>query len=247
MSFYTSFSEEGFLHERRDGRACDLTFEMRGRLAPFVEVTLARGEGLVCDRACVLQHDDELHVRHWPGLNGSRWLVMNASEAPEASVMLSTSEVGFAGAFDLGECGGRLICASGNLMANGPGVTASYYARFRQMGLNLLILEGNGWAFLRSRGDVFEHRLGPGEKVRLRAHSIAAMTATVNLDPVLEAHSPANGHDSDFSLLTGPGTVWLQSRPAEIPNRPPADTAPDDFALREMQTGGLAFLNESNA
>lgn len=244
MGFIESKNENGFSHERRDGHACDLSFELRGRLAPFLEVTLGAGEGLICDRTCVLQHEFDLTVKPWPGLGGSRWLVVNASQEPEASVMLSTAEAGFAGAFELSAYGGKLICLAENLMANGPGVTASYYARFQKMGLSLVLLEGNGWAFLRSRGDVFEYKMMPGEKICIRAQNVAAMTATVNFEPnaVMPDVAGANGQP-EFVTLTGPGTIWMQSVSRVVADKQPVIAMPDYLAAQEKRAAGLAFMN----
>ncbi len=244
MGFIADIDEGGFAHERRDDHAYDLSFELRGRLAPFLEVTLGAGEGLICDRSCVLQHDYGLAVKSWPGLAGSRWLVVNSSTEAEATVMLTTTEPGFAGAFELAEYGGKLICLAENLMANGPGVTASYYARFQKMGLSLVLLEGNGWAFLRSRGDVFKHRLTPGEKICMRAQNVAAITATVNFEPITPiCDTPTNKGQPEFVTLTGPGTIWMQSISQSVEPRLPARTKLEHMPLRKMRTGGLAFLN----
>lgn len=248
MSFIADMDENGFAHERREGFSCDLSFELRGKIAPFLEVTLSPGEGLICDRTCVLQHDYGLAIKSWPGLGGSRWLVVNSGDEPEASVMLTTSEPGCAGSFNLADHGGKLICLTGSLMANGPGVTASYYARFQKMGLSLVMLEGDGWAFLRSRGDVFEYRMMPGEKLCVRALNVAAMTATVDFEPIDSiCDTPQEDGVPEFVTLTGPGSIWMQSVTQSPLPRLPGKLAPDNVAMRETQKGGLAFLNGTSA
>lgn len=248
MSFLSRTEQRGIVHERRAGHACDLTFEARGSLAPFFEVSLLPGEGLVCDHASILQFDDGLVMKGWPGLAGTRRLIVNANGEAEAGLMLSTSSPGFAGAFDLSEYGGRMICAGEALMAAGPGVSASFYARVENIGLSLVLLEGNGWVFLRSRGDAYEHKLKAGEKVSVRTHAVAAMTATVDID-LAPAKPAASGEIAtpDFCVLTGPGQVWLQSIYAGQSARPPARVVPDVQKVREMQPGGLAFLTATNA
>ena len=59
---------------------------------------------------------------------------------------------------------------------------------------------------------MFEYNLRAGEKISVRAHSVAAMAATVDFDP---SHPICKMQDPDgtmqFALLTGPGKVWLQS------------------------------------
>ena len=48
----------------------------------------------------ILQHDFGLTVRPWPGLDDSRWLVVNASQEDDLGVMLTARDPGFAGAFE---------------------------------------------------------------------------------------------------------------------------------------------------
>ena len=252
MSFVCALENGAFIHEPREDRANELAFEVRGNLAPFVEVILRNGEGLVVDKQSILQHDFGLTVRPWPGLDDSRWLVVNASHEDELGVMLTSREPGFAGAFDLNDYAGKLICPSTSLLANGPGVQAGYYAKFKRLGITLVLLEGNGWAFLASRGDVFEYQLKAGEKVCVRAHSVAAMAATVDFDP---SHPICKMQDPDgkmqFALLTGPGKIWLQS----VHNTPPptkrqkkqlgiVSSLPQ---VQEMQLGELALRPSSSA
>lgn len=248
MSFLSKTKQRGIAHERRQGRACDLSFEARGSLAPFFEVSLLPGEGLVCDHSAILQFDDGLIMKGWPGLAGTRRLIVNANAEAEASLMLSTAAPGFSGAFDLADYGGRLICAGQALMAAGPGVSASFYARIENLGVSLVLLEGNGWVFLRSRGDAYEHRLRAGEKVSVRTHSVAAMTATVDME-ITGNKATASGEIAtpDFCVLTGPGTIWLQSIYDGQTARPPLKAMPERQHVREMQTGGLAFLTATNA
>ncbi|HFC05496.1 MAG TPA: AIM24 family protein [Rhizobiales bacterium] len=225
-----------------------MTFDLRGKIAPFLEVSLVQGEGLICDRSCVLQYDHGLAVKAWPGLGGSRWLVVNTQSEGEASVMLTTAEPGCAGSFKLSDYGGKLICLADSLMANGPGVTASYYARFANLGLSLVMLEGDGWAFLRSRGDVFEYRMAAGEKLCVRAQNVAAITATVDFEPIAPVCEMAEtGEMPEFVTLTGPGCIWMQSITRRPGSQQPEKRAPDNASLQEMRTAGLAFLNGSSA
>ncbi|HFC05214.1 MAG TPA: AIM24 family protein [Rhizobiales bacterium] len=248
MGFIENMTDGGFAHERRVDHAYDLSFDLRGAIAPFLEVTLANGEGLICDRSCVLQHDFGLTIKRWPGLGGSRWLVVNSGDEEEASVMLTAAEPGVIGSFELSDYGGRLICLADSLMANGPGGKASYYARFEEMGLALVMLEGNGWAFLRSRGDVFEYRMAPGEKICMRARNVAAMTATVNFEPVAGiCQTPVGQGEPEFVSLTGPGTIWMQSISQPSESKLPRRREPGHSDALEMRTGGLAFLNGTSA
>lgn len=248
MGFLKPNSEDELLHERRSDHAYDLSFELRGNVAPFLEVTLGPGEGLICDRDSILQHGFGLVVKSWPGLGGSRWLVVNSSDKSHESVMLTTREPGYAGSFDLSEFDKRLICRVECLMANGPGVTASYYAKFREIDLSLVLLEGDGWAFLRSRGDVCERKLTPGEKMCVKAQNVVAMTATVDFELIdTMCNVPQGEKQPDFVTLTGPGIVWMQSVSWNDKPRKRAKPRREKEKVREMATGGLAFLRRNGA
>ena len=53
MAFVCALENGAYQHEPRDNRVNELTFEMRGKLAPFVEVVLKMGEGLICDSSAL--------------------------------------------------------------------------------------------------------------------------------------------------------------------------------------------------
>ena len=250
MAFFSIAGGAAQVHEPVRGRAGDLGFVLNGTIAPFIEILLAGGEGVVCESAAVLGHDPGLAVRPWPGLDGGRWLVVNPAADGSSKLRLGSKQAGLAGGFDLSEYGGRLIVPAVNLVANGPGVTAGYYARFRPLGLSMVLLEGNGWVFLRSGGDVEDVRLDPGERMCVRAHHVAAMTAAVDFDMANQFCGLANGQiagDGGFAMVTGPGHVWLQS--VAVADRPakPEHIMPAPPEINEMRPGSLAFLNGTGA
>ena len=248
MTFISEFSNGRYVYEPDGNRVNELGFEVRGRLSPFIEISLKTGEGLVCDKQAILQHDFGLTVRPWPGLGDSRWLVVNASDEAELAVMLTARETGMAGAFNLSDYNGKLICPLASLMANGPGIVAGFYARFQQQGISLVLLEGNGWAFLRSCGDVFQYQMFPGEQICVRAHAVAAMTATVDFDP---AHPICRMHDENgemqFALLSGPGTIWLQSSYLVPQQQKPARITHTYPQVHDLALGELAIQAGSGA
>ncbi len=250
MGFLFEAIENGYVHNRADHVAHDLSFAVQGRVVPCLEVELKPGEGIICAADTILRHDSNISIKAWPGLNGDRLLVLNGETKGELSVTLSTGFVGYAGGFMLGEYQGRLLCPVSALMANGPGVSAGFYAKFRKQGLDMVIVEGQGWAFLRSSGDVIEYRILAGQSMQVRAHSIAAMTATIDFDPVDDICSggvSASRKTPAFARLTGPGVVWLQSMAFEGSDRLPEITRPKPQNISEIATGGVAFVNGSSA
>jgi uncharacterized protein (AIM24 family) len=83
-------------------------------------------------------------------------------------------------------------------------------SRCRPDGLQLMLAEGNGWLFSGGQGEVSELALKAGETLAVRGGSIAALSATVMVDSVVEGSIGA-GSAAVMALLRGPGRVWLQS------------------------------------
>ena len=133
-------------------------------------------------------------------------VLVNQAEQDRAGITLGTGCAGKVGIFDLDHHGGRLLCSQHALMAAGPGIMTSIYSRYRNLdggGLDVMQLEGNGRAILRACGEVKHIRLNPGKQAMVNALAIAAMSATIDLDPI--------DGDDGIVRLTGPGQIWLQS------------------------------------
>ena len=237
------------VHEGSTSRGNDLSFAFKGGIAPFIEISLRPGEGVVCDSISLLKHDLALAVRPWPGLDGQRWLVVNPQTSISYKLLLGSFAAGCVAAFDLSEHGGRLLVPRANLVANGPGVTAGYYARFRALGLSMVLVEGNGWVFLKSGGDMESFRLDPGEKSCVRAHHVAALTSAVDFDMLANVcgmQTETVAGSEGFVMLTGPGRVWLQSTALTAVRRP-AGARAQPRKIKQSHTGSLAFRHGTGA
>lgn len=203
MAFVGSDTDETITH-RAGGMAVSLT---QGHV-PVVEIELDAGQGIVCTLAAVMQRDELIGIRTWPGVGDGLRLLVNQAQESSARITLGNGCAGKAGLFDLERHGGRLLCPQHALLVAGPGIMTSVYSRYRHMGsdgFDIMQLEGSGQAILRACGEVKLIKLNPGEHAIVNATAICAMSATIDLDPLTQ-------EDSDgFAQLTGPGQVWLQS------------------------------------
>ena len=216
MAFVTLGTGQHFEVKCRNGTPNDIACSISGVNAPMVDFELKPAQSILCDFDDVRLIGNNIAVRPWPSLSKETRLLVNSSRDTNQQLVLSKSRFGQAGAFDLSRHAGRLLCRTAAFLAAGPGVMAGRYSRHKTNAygtLEFLFLEGNGWVFAHASGSVLEHRLAPGEKLRINASSLIAMSATIEL-----ASCPSQGRrrddkevDGRLAQLTGPGTFWLQS------------------------------------
>jgi len=210
-------------YQSRKSHPNDVSFAVEGNLAPGLTVDLRPGQGIVANMRHVLLYEEPVSIRSWSSLGGHNRLLVNTSSRQTARVLLGCGAAGHLGAFELERFANRLLVPQTGLIAAGPGLTTKIYTRYRSISggpgeecYSLLSLEGGGWAFVAARGNAVARKLRPGETACVRAHAIAALTATVDLDPLAENELAANEAGLARLRLAGPGTVWLQTVPAEV-------------------------------
>ncbi|MGI9463760.1 MAG: AIM24 family protein, partial [Aestuariivirgaceae bacterium] len=172
---------------------------------------LEAGEEIVCELSAVMQFDEKIEIHSLSGGPRRMKRLVNSNATATANVAVMAGCAGRAGVFDLGQHRGRLLCPQDALMAAGPGVAVTVYSRYRSIGANgfdLLLLEGRGWAFLHACGNVKDLTLGPGKQAQINVAALAAMSATVDFEPM---RLKVRDVQANFAVLTGPGRVWLQS------------------------------------
>jgi uncharacterized protein (TIGR00266 family) len=111
-------------------------------------------------------------------------------------------------------------------LAGTPGVQLS--AGFQQSfsagiyageGFVLLRVAGQGRAWIELAGEVVTYNLAPGESLRVHPGHVGMFTASVSFQ-VMRVPGTANRYfDGDahhFAVLSGPGSVWLQSMPLPV-------------------------------
>lgn len=201
----------GFSHEARPDHRLDVSYAISGSISPSVTFRLAAGQGLVCDAASVLLQEEAIELRPWPGTGDRLLLAVNGGGAT-ARLTLTAGMPGHIGAFELKRVSGRMLAIRDALLAAGPGVAVAFHGRLDRGDAEhdrppttLYRVEGSGWAFLRTRGDAIEEKIGAGETLRIRMSALVGMSAAVDFDRIQDR--------PDWLLLRGPGRVWLQSAP----------------------------------
>lgn len=124
---------------------------------------------------------------------------------------------------DLSSLGYKIICQKDSFLCAAKGVAIGMEftkkigtGLFGGEGFILQKLEGDGMAFANAGGTVIRKDLAPGEVVRVDTGCIVAFTQNVSYDiqMVKGVKSALFGGEGFFyAVLTGPGSVWLQSLP----------------------------------
>jgi uncharacterized protein (AIM24 family) len=229
----------------------DLSFAIHGQLAPVIEILLPPGQSLLADFRSLLSFGETIRTEGGAVRDSTGQRLANADGGLAQRVILASGEPCTIGAYDLRHYGGKLLVAQPAMIAAGPGVSLGLYTRFKSLkspsrprGLELLLAEGSGWLFARSRGDVSEIRLAPGQVICVRVLAISALTATVDIDLMDGSESiDAEGLTLPVHIarLRGPGRVWLQSipfdddAPAALPKPPPVELS---ATLEEARPAG---------
>ncbi len=124
---------------------------------------------------------------------------------------------------NLAQLGGKVICQKDAFLCAAKGVSVGIEFQ-RKLGTGLFggegfimeKLEGDGMAFVHAGGYIIEKQLIPGESFRVDTGCIVAFTGGVNYD-IQFVKGVKNvifgGEGLFFVVLSGSGTVWLQSLP----------------------------------
>ena len=124
---------------------------------------------------------------------------------------------------NLAQLGGKIICQKDAFLCAAKGVSVGIEFQ-RRLGTGLFggegfimeKLEGDGMAFVHAGGYVHERQLAPGETLRIDTGCIVGFTGGVDYDIQFVKgvkNAIFGGEGLFFAVLSGPGTVWLQSLP----------------------------------
>lgn len=124
---------------------------------------------------------------------------------------------------NLAQLGGKIICQKDAFLCAAKGVSIGIEFQ-RKLGTGLFggegfimeKLEGDGMAFVHAGGYIIEKQLKPGESFRVDTGCIVAFTGSVNYDIQFVKgvkNAIFGGEGLFFAVLSGSGTVWLQSLP----------------------------------
>ncbi len=144
------------------------------------------------------------------------------AEGGEGMIAFASSFPGTVLAFDIAP-GNEIIAQKSAFLASEAGVELSVHFRknlgagiFGGEGFVMQKLSGHGTAFIEVDGYCKKYELQPGEQLVVDTGYVAAMTSTVKMDiqSVKGLKNKLLGGEGFFNtVLTGPGTVYIQSMP----------------------------------
>lgn len=227
-------------------KAHEVEYMIHGEDLQFVEIMLDPGETIIAEAGAMMYMNDSIEMdtvfgdgsgKEGPGLMGKLLSAGKRVVTGESLFMTSFTNnantkrcVSFAApypgkvvAFDLGECGGTLICQKDSFLCAAKGIAIGI-AFQKKIGVGLFggegfimqRLEGDGLAFMHAGGTIIRKTLQHGETILLDTGCLVAMTSSINYD-IRFAGNIKNalfgGEGLALATLTGPGEVWLQSLP----------------------------------
>ncbi len=131
---------------------------------------------------------------------------------------------------DLTRYGGKFICQKDAFLCAAKGVSIGIeFSRklgrgfFGGEGFIMQKIEGDGMAFVHAGGTMARKELAPGERIKIDTGCIIGFTQEVNYDIEFVGgikNTLFGGEGLFFAILTGPGTVYVQSLPfSRLANR----------------------------
>ena len=208
-----------------------MKFEITGTPFPVVECSLERGEEMVTEGGSMvwMSNDIEMHTTGAGGLGRlfsgeSIFKNIYTARTDGSYIAFGASFPGRIVALDLRN--GSWIFQKGSFLASESSVVLSTYFNkklgsglFGGEGFIMQKLSGDGIAFVEIDGALVERQLGRGEQIIVDTGNVAGFTEGVTMDivPVKGLKNKLLGGEGLFNtVLTGPGTVWLQTM--TIPN-----------------------------
>ncbi|MFT6718637.1 MAG: hypothetical protein ACJAY8_001033, partial [Sphingobacteriales bacterium] len=118
---------------------------------------------------------------------------------------------------------GEIQCQKGSFLCSAKGISVGIAFQkklgvgfFGGEGFIMQRLTGNGLAFVHAGGSIIERQLEPGETLKVDTGCLVALTSSINYDIKFVGgikNTLFGGEGMFFAVLSGPGTVWLQTLP----------------------------------
>lgn len=228
-------------------RADEVDFTVYGEEMQFVEICIDPGEGVIAEAGAMMYMDSSIEIDSVFGDGSGRDTgkgVMGMLKGAGKRVLTGESlfmtlftnrgqgkkPVAFAAPypgkiipFDLGECGGQIICQRDSFLcaAEGIAIEIAFQKKigaglFGGEGFIMQRLEGDGLAFLHAGGTIIKKELAMGDTLKIDTGCLVAMTPSVNYDVEFVGNIKSaifGGEGLFLATLKGPGTVWMQSLP----------------------------------
>jgi uncharacterized protein (AIM24 family) len=213
--------------------------QLHGSTQPVLSLLLEPGESIVAETARFAWMTDSIQMARGPaGLSAytatvSAGTIAFASRAPGSIVCLELTP----DRHYLVHCRGFLAATPGIEVATDfpQPLSAIDVAADKVM---LLRIGGAGRAWVELSGDVVRRDLNPGTSLRTHPWHIGVCDASIAIQM---AELPHGGNDTyHFAVLSGPGSVWLQSKPLLAdPYRSSATRAARGVPAEEGPAGAL--------
>lgn len=208
-----------------------MRYEMKGGSFPVVECYLENGEQMFTEKGSMVWMSPNMQMETNGGGLGKMFSKAFSGESMFQNTYTAKGNgmIAFGSSFP-GQIkpvqiqrGQNMIVQKSAFLAAQPGVELSIHFS-RKIGVGLFggegfimqKLSGNGLAFIEIDGELIEYTLQPGQSIVVDTGNVAGFTEGVemNIQQVPGLKNKLLGGEGLFNtVLTGPGTVWLQTMP----------------------------------
>ncbi len=212
-----------------------IDYQIFGDDLQLVEVELDPGEGVRAEAGTMTYMENGIEMQTGTGgglfsgfkriVTGESFFIttfMNSVQG-KRRVAFAAPYPGKIVPFDLDVFGGQVLCQKDSFLcaARGTEIEVAFTKRigaglFGGEGFILQRLVGDGMVFVHAGGTVIRKDLAAGETLRVDTGCLVAFATTVDYDIQFVGgfkNALFGGEDLFLALLTGPGTVYLQSLP----------------------------------
>ena len=207
-----------------------MQYEIKGTTYPAVVLRLSNGESVVTEGGAMSWMSDNMKMETSGGGIGKMFGRAFSNESIFQNIYTATGGPGmlacsskFPGRIEAFEItpGQAMIFQKSSFLCCERSVELSVYfqkklgaAFFGGEGFIMQKVSGNGLCFAEFEGDIVKYRLGAGQKIVVDTGNLAAVTDGVSIDiqKVPGVKNVLFGGEGIFNtVVTGPGTVWLQT------------------------------------
>mgnify|MGYP000590264948 FL=1 len=210
-----------------------MRYEIKGSPLPVVECTLEAGESIICEGGSMSWMSANMQMETSGGGIGKMFSKAISGEKLFHNKYTATGSSGiiaFASSFPGNILaveiapGKEIVCQKSAFLAATPGIDVSIFFQkklgsgfFGGEGFIMQKISGQGIVFLEIDGYVETKELAPGEQIVIDTGYLAMMSATCSMDVqmVKGVKNVFLGGEGLFNtVVTGPGTISLQTMPA---------------------------------
>ena len=208
-----------------------MQYEIKGGAFPVVVCRLEDGEQMITERGSMVWQTPNIRMETTGGGIGKMFSKALSGESIFQNIYTAqgAGTIAFGSSFpgkivplEIGP-GREMILQKRAFLASESGVELSIHFSkklgagfFGGEGFIMQKLSGRGTAFVEIDGEMVEHTLAAGEQLVVDTGNVAGFTVGVSMEirQVAGLKNKFLGGEGFFhTLLTGPGTVWLQTMP----------------------------------